>query len=411
MDPSELADHDAPNARRRRRGFAPLFANGEINRLAAHTTVHSLAWGVAGTFWTVFLLRAGLRPAWILTAIAGILMLRFALRPLALWTLPILGPRRTLILGTFLFALQYPALALVDRPGPALAFCCFITALGGVFYWTCYHAFFAALGDVAHRGGQLGARQALGALAGVLGPAVGGLLLARFGPWSAFGAAAALEMAAALPLLAVTELPFSRSAPPRAYAAARAGTALFFTDGWISGCTAVVWDVIAFRALDARYAAFGALVAAAALAGAVGGVFWGRFIDAGHARRAVGVSAAIIIATLLFKAASGGDPLLVIAASISASLFAALYIPSLLTAFYNEAKASPCTLRFHFAAEGGWDFGGAMGCLIAAGAAALGAPLPLLLLIGIPGVIVQAWLLRRRYEAQALRLAPQMPLP
>jgi hypothetical protein len=31
-----------------------------------------------------------------------------------------------------------------------------------------------------------------------------------------------------------------------------------------------------------------------------------------------------------------------------------------MTPVYNEAKNSPCSLRFQFAAEGGWDAGGAL---------------------------------------------------
>ena len=84
-----------------------------------------------------------------------------------------------------------------------------------MFYWTCYHAFFAALGDVEHRGSQLGARQALSALAGILGPAAGGAMLAAFGAWTAFGAAAIVTIAAAIPLRAVAEPRILRVAPPQ----------------------------------------------------------------------------------------------------------------------------------------------------------------------------------------------------
>ncbi|HEY0105843.1 MAG TPA: hypothetical protein VGB91_07135, partial [Rhizomicrobium sp.] len=34
-----------------------------------------------------------------------------------------------------------------------------------------------------------------------------------------------------------------------------------------------------------------------------------------------------------------------------------LYVPTLMTAVYNQAKRSPCVLRFHIASEGGWDIG------------------------------------------------------
>lgn len=167
-------------------------------------------------------------------------------------------------------------------------------SVSGVFYWTCYHAFFAALGDVEHRGWQLAVRQALGALAGVLGPAACGVILASFGPWVAFGASAVIETAAALPLFAVTEPRFSSAAPRDAYKSARMGFCLFCTDGWIVCCSAIAWDIFAFRALDARYDAFGGVLAGAALAGALGGMVLGRVIDAGHAKRVAWISATVM---------------------------------------------------------------------------------------------------------------------
>ena len=105
-----------------------------------------------------------------------------------------------------------PSLALV-RPRPELVLCCVVTAFGSVFYWTCYHAFFATLGDFELRGIQLGTRQALGSIAGVLGPALGGIMLASFGPWAAFGTSALLEALATLPLIKLPEPRFLREAP------------------------------------------------------------------------------------------------------------------------------------------------------------------------------------------------------
>jgi hypothetical protein len=73
-----------------------------------------------------------------------------------------------------------------------------------------------------------------------------------------------------------------------------------------------------------------------------------------------------------------------------------------MTAVYNEAKASPCTLRFHFAAEGGWDAGGLVACLIGAAAWGAGVPPSFVLLLSLLGIAAQARLLWRRYDAHAL---------
>jgi hypothetical protein len=45
-----------------------------------------------------------------------------------------------------------------------------------------------------------------------------------------------------------------------------------------------------------------------------------------------------------------------------------------MTPVYNEAKNSPCSLRFQFAAEGGWDAGGALAGGIAAAICFFGLP-------------------------------------
>jgi len=380
--------------------------NPNIGRLAIHSTLNQLAWGFSGIFFSVFLLRAGVQPAAVFVAIAGTLVLRFALRPLVLFVAPITGPRRMLILGTLLAALKYPVLALVRGPGPELLLFCIIAAVGEIFYWTCYHAFFAALGDSERRGSQLGARQVLCAIAGIIGPAAGGAMLVKFGPGTAFGMAAAIEVAATLPLFKVTEPRFLSKASSAAYESAKVGTRLFFADGWITASSMFAWDMIAFRALDARYDAFGGMLAAAALVGALGGVLIGRWMDAGQARRIVWVNAAVAAGILVLKSLCGGHPITVVTATTVAALLSGLYIPSFMTAVYNDAKASPCPLRFHFAAEGAWDAGGSLACILAAAACIAHLPLEAIILMALPGVALQVHLLNRRYRAAS---APGVP--
>jgi DHA1 family inner membrane transport protein len=380
-------------------------ANVEINRLAVHTTLHQFAYGISAAFAGAYLLRAGLSPAAVFLTLAAILALRFALRPLVLVAVARLGPRRTLIGGTLLVALQYPLLAPVRGTGIELAVYCGVTALGNVFYWTCYHAFFAALGDADRRGSQVGAREMLSAVAGVLAPATGGVVLTTLGPWAAFGAAAAIEVAAIAPLWRVGEPAVARVAPRDAYAAARTGVLLFLCDGWMVSSASVAWTIIMFRALGARYDAFGGALAAAALAGALAGMLLGHVIDRGHARRAIGANALLFAISLVFKALCGSDPVLVLTATIAGTVLGGLYIPSLMTALYNEGQAAPCPLRFQFAAEGGWDVGGTLACCAAAALWWAGAPLQAAILLALPVIAVQARLLVGSYAARALSAA------
>jgi MFS transporter, DHA1 family, inner membrane transport protein len=374
-----------------------FFLNRDLNHLVVHATLHSLAWCFCGLFSAVFLLRVGLSLTEIFLVSAAILVLRLALRPLVLIVAPAIGLRLTLLLGTLLFAFQFPMLARVHGVGWALGLFCGVSALGQVFYWTSFHAYYSALGDAALRGSQVGEREALGALAGILGPAAGGIMLAAFGPWPAFLAAFAIEIAALVPLCLVSEPPVARRVPGSLYGGAKSGVWLFFSDGWIISSSTTAWSIVMFRAAGTRYDTFGGLLAAAALAGALSGILLGRFIDRGHALRLTWVNAAVLAGSLIVKSICGEEPMAVAAVAIGTTLLGGLYIPALMTAVYNEAKASACPLRFQFAAEGGWDAGGTLACLVSAAFCAADLPLQLVILLAVPMVILQTRLLMVSY--------------
>ena len=90
---------------------------------------------------------------------------RFAVRPAILPLAKRWGLKPMLIVGCLIVAAQYPVMGQVHGVGPALVAWCLIAAVGDVFYWPSYHAYFAAVGDAQHRGHQLGAREAMVAVA------------------------------------------------------------------------------------------------------------------------------------------------------------------------------------------------------------------------------------------------------
>ena len=120
---------------------------------AARRCGHPCA-ALSNVFSAVFLIRVGLAPVQIFLAFAAILALRFIIRPVVLIAAPAMGLRRALICGTVLCSLSCPVLALVDGIGLALASFIVVSALGQVFYCTCYHVFFSALGDAERRGAR-----------------------------------------------------------------------------------------------------------------------------------------------------------------------------------------------------------------------------------------------------------------
>jgi MFS transporter, DHA1 family, inner membrane transport protein len=149
-------------------------------------------------------------------------------------------------------------------------------------------------------------------------------------------------------------------------------------------------------------------MALAALAGAVSGLLLGRFIDAGHGGRAVWLAAGSLVLVIALRAASCGDPFLAVVANAAGALVPALYVPTMMTAVYNQAKGSPCALRFHIAAEGGWDVGAASGCMVAAALLWAGAPISLGILLSLLGTAAIFVLLRRYYGEIRLNALPPL---
>ena len=377
--------------------------NSTVNLLNLHYGLHSVAMNAGGIFFAVFLLKAGVSAPAVLTALAAILAGRFCIRPLVLVFGKQVGIKPLLIFGSVASGLQYPLLARVHGVDVSLLELCVAGAVSDSFYWTSYHAYFASLGDEEHRGHQIGAREALASIVGILAPLVGGWALVTLGPAAAFGAVAVVQMSSALPLLAAPNV----AVPSQVQGALRAslpGFLLFAADGWIASGYVYVWQIVLFLLLGSSFTAFGGAMAAAALAGAGAGLLLGRHIDAGHGRGAVWLAFAALGGTLLLRAMVH-TPALAVLANAAGALVGCLYIPTLMTAVYNLAKRSPCVLRFHFMAEGAWDLGGAGGCLATAALVGLGAPLASGLVLSLAGAAVALVLLRRYYSKLALGAA------
>src|SRR5271163_3523198 len=65
---------------------APMayFGNRTVNLLNLHYAIHSLALSGGGTFFAVFLLKAGVPAPGVLASVAAILLGRFMIRPIVL---------------------------------------------------------------------------------------------------------------------------------------------------------------------------------------------------------------------------------------------------------------------------------------------------------------------------------------
>ncbi len=382
--------------------------NDAINRVNLHTGIQALAQGAGGIFFLVFLLRAGVSVPLVLVAMAAVVTGRFILRPAILPLAKRWGIKPLLIFGTLCLAVQYPVLARVDGVGPMLLVLIVVVAVGDVFYWPSYHAYFAALGDAEHRGQQVGAREALAAVVGILAPLVGAWAFVTVGPGLTFAAAGLVQALAVVPLLGVPNVPV-RQAAPGTLRAARLTVALLTIDGWFASGFFFVWQIALFIALGGNIPAYGGAMALAGLFGAAGSLLLGRTIDLGHGRRAVTIGYSVTVVIIVLRAASLGSPVLAVAANALGALAMPLFVPGIGTAMYNMAKASPCALRFNMASEGGWDIGCFFGCLAAAAFYHAGLSLSVGILQGIPAAVAIVLLLRR-YYGKGGRMPPAAPL-
>ena len=377
-----------------------FLSNDAVNRVNLHSGIQALAQSGGGVFFVVFLLRVGLSVPAALSALAAIMAVRFMLRPAILPLARRCGLKPLLILGTIGLAFQYPLLAEVEGVGGVLAVLCLISAFGEIFYWPTYNAYFAAIGDEEHRGQQVGVREALSSVAGVLAPLLGAWALVTFGPRPMFAAVGLVQALAAVPLIGLPNVAV-KNAAPGGFRAARLGAMLYATDGWFDACFFFVWQIALFVSLGESLAAYGGAMALAGLVGTVCGLLLGRHIDAGHGRRAVALAYGVATVVVALRAASFGSPWLAVSANALGPLVMSLMLPTLGAATYNLAKASPCPLRFHIAAEGGWDVGCIGACLAAAALAATGVSLAMAMLLALPALAVAAWLLRRYYASGA----------
>jgi len=269
------------------------FRNRKVNLLNLHYAIHALAATGGAAFFAVFLLGSGVPAPGVLVSIGLVLLGRFAIRTIVTAFASRHGLRAAVVAGTLLNGVQYPFLAEVHGVGIALAMLIAMSAMGETVYWTTYHAYFAALGDDELRGQQIGVREAIGAVVGIVSPLGTGWMLVTFGPRIAFGTMGVIAALAAAPILWAPEVRVPRAAPG-AFRAAIPGMLLFAADGWLVSGYGLVWQIALFSSLHDSILAYGGALALAALVGAVASLTLGRHIDAGHGGRAVWYAAGTV---------------------------------------------------------------------------------------------------------------------
>jgi hypothetical protein len=174
---------------------------------------------------------------------------------------------------------------------------------------------------------------------------------------------------------------------------------LFFADGWLGVMYLFVWQIALYLTLSESLEAYGGAMALAALVGAITVMVLGRRIDAGFGRGFVLIAYGVVAFTVILRAISIDTPWLAVAANAIGAIATCLQPPAMMTAVYNLSKQSPCPLRYQITCEGGWDFGCAIGCLVAATMVEWGTPLSAIIPLGLLGVTASVVMLWRYYTA------------
>ncbi|HVJ55601.1 MAG TPA: MFS transporter [Aliidongia sp.] len=370
--------------------------------VTAHAGLIAASIQVAGGFFAVYLLKSGVSLPLTILAYAATLVIRFFLRFMVLALVRRLGLRRTLVLGTIVRAAQFVPLIYGGDP-VWLAVWVLTSALADALYWPVFHALMSAVGEAHTRGSQLGTLEAIRALAGIAGPALGGWLLAIFGGGAIFALGAAIQLLALLPLWPLPDVPAGPiPSLRRSLNGDRLGFLLAASDGWLTIGWWFVWGLALFQTLGEDFAYYGGAMAFSGMVAALLGLAVGRTLDLGHTRKVLLAVSTVMVIGIAARALAVGHPTAAFLVNALSALASSFYTPTYMTTLYNRAKQHGA-LAFTFFAEAGWDTGSILACGMAAAVAASGLPLSFAILPALLGMLGMhcGVLASARYPAQA----------
>jgi MFS transporter, DHA1 family, inner membrane transport protein len=362
-----------------------FFQNSSINRIYVQTALQGMAYFAGTAFVFVYFLKAGMSLPVVFLAIGAMVLMRILFRLTLIPLVKKTGLRNGLIIGACVEALGFLFLANLNGVNAWMIIYLLITSLGTAYYYTCYHAVVARLGDDEHRGAQVSAREAIFAIAGIVGPLLGGFVLTLFGPFYAFLAAASFNVLAIVPLLHLPNMQIESDADiPRD--SKLFGFGLACADGVVAMAVSIAWRLVLFITLGENFNAFGGAIAAASLVGAGMGLGVGRLIDLGHHRSSIKIGLGLMAGTVLLEAFGYPTVWGAVGANMIGAVAGPLYMSAIMAPFYVAGKASGCTFRFNVWGENGFDCGSGFGCLAAAAMAWGGFSSFWILITGLFGV-------------------------
>jgi MFS transporter, DHA1 family, inner membrane transport protein len=377
-----------------------FFKDRSFNLIYVHAALQAIAMHAGEAFAFVYLLKAGISAPVVLVCIGAMFGSRLFFRMLVLPLVKLIGLQYALVIGIVIEATTYPILSQVSEVGPALYAYLALWAFSSSLYWTTYHAYVALLGNNESRGSQVSVMEFLSMAMSIVAPLAMGFLLTFFSPLVAFGSVGLVMALAAIPILLAPALQISPDAVvPKD--TARQAVLLMFTDGVRSGTYTFTWLIALFITLGSSFVAFGGAMALAGLFGATAGLVAGRAIDLGNGLRAAQVGFAVLTIAILARTFGYSVPWMAVAANTFAAMSWPIYATAFNSRMYTLARQSPCPLRYHIIAEGGWDLGTAAGCFAAAALLAFGFNFHWPLALALIGCALGYWAVAKTYVATA----------
>ena len=374
-----------------------FFDNSAINRIYLHCALLGLSEYSGVAFVFVFLLKTGIALPLVFLSLVAIVLLRLVFRQLVLPFARRFGIRAALIVGIVIGALAYVPIGHVHDFGPLLFAFLTLVALGDAFYWACFHATSAKLGDAEARGAQVSVVQLVYSLSNFAGPLLGGFLQVKAGPVWAFAFAGVIRLLSAWPLLRSPDVaidPAAKINPTSKLFAAQ----VYFFDGFGNACAGNAFSLALFITLGENFQSFGLALAAAAIFGAVMGIGIGRLFDLGHHKWSTAIGMCAVCLFVATAALGYHRPVTAVLALALGAIAGPLYASAYNARVYNLSKASGDALRFQVWGEGGWDLGCALGGLIGAVLTWLGFSLMWPIGVGLLGTLGVWFTLHESYR-------------
>ena len=379
------------------------FKNENINQLNLHSVLLALGQNLVQVFGVVYFLQKGFEPHLVVGGWALLNLFRFILRPFIYKIIRSLGIKKSVFLGTFLFAGVSLIVPFVTTPD--LFFVGFILyfAICDLTYWFSYHAFFSLLSDGQHRGSEVCVRETMLKLAGAFAPALGGILIQYTSFFFAGLIAALLTVAATFLLLDLPEIKIKKDLKIRQVlkVVEKDGFKLWF--GWavLFYMFSFIWSIVLFY-LSGSFSLFGGMLTLEILFSVVTLTIMGKLIDHKKHSLILKLAVLVLVFVILFRAIWVNTLVLVVVSQIFTSIAMSIFRPVLITSFYTKLKQSKYPLGFMLLSEWGWDIGSFLSLLSAAILIYFGVSFAHVMLLSFPGLLLCYYLLTKNIDKKAI---------